>query len=317
MVCDSTNLGASAVKSINVKFLLVKAFLLLFMNNSSATTKSEIEIVSSTKDAAESEALEYIKNSNIIISKSVIHPIDLAGCLILSKKGKMDQYINILPSSHRNMLKPEIIKDKMYRDIVEYDVISEFQILKFFSISGSKNSIVEVIVNKNWLLNGPGLWSYDELFERAVKIGKSYVELGYNVKFNQNVEYSVMNVSFFIENKAEGRAGLNFIDSNGKVYTKTSRSYQKEIIGISPIDITDYLRKWQATKEMNREIGYIKNFSLYKEKGERYVATKGQLEELKLMKRLLSSQSVNDLLDIDEELEVVASIHHGKRARNH
>lgn len=221
------------MKSKVFVILLVTSFL-------SMETNAAVEI-----PVDDSQAIEFYKNAQLVVSRSTINPFELAGCLVLQKEGEEDVYINILPESIKKTLKPQNLSSRPYRTMLTESQAIKVGFLGMLGISASQESLLEVSINDRWKLDGPSFWNDDELKESVLSIGKVYAAMGYNIKYNQSVKYSHLTTSNFTEQSEEITSAFTYVDGNGKRYVQSSDYAQKELIAISPFDITPLLAEWE------------------------------------------------------------------------
>tara|TARA_R110001583_G_scaffold11123_1_gene50931 strand:+ start:5637 stop:6506 length:870 start_codon:yes stop_codon:yes gene_type:complete len=196
-------------------------------------------------DTAAAAAIDFYKGSQLVISKATVNPFDLAGSLVLTKEGDPDVYINVLPESIKKNLKPDNLTGSPYRSMMTETQAAKVGFLGFFGITTEKKSLLEVSIDYRWKLIGPSFWTDNELKESVLSIGKIYSSMGYTVKYNQNVEYSNLTTSAFTENADEVTSSFTYVDAGGKQFVQSSNYSQKELISISPFDITPLLASWQ------------------------------------------------------------------------
>jgi len=198
----------------------------------------------------DSAAIEFYKNSQLVVSKATVNPFDLAGCIVLTKEGQEDTYINILPESIKKSLKPQNLSNKPYRTMLTESQAVKVGFLGVLGISTKNNSLLEIAIDDRWKLEGPSFWNNNELKESVLSIGKIYMALGYTVKYNQNVQYSNLTTSTYTESSGEVTSTFTYVDGSGKQYAQSSSYAQKELISIAPFDITPILASWQPKEKM-------------------------------------------------------------------
>ncbi len=191
-------------------------------------------------------ALEFYKNSQLVISKATVNPFELAGCLVFHKDGQVDQYFNILPESIKKTLKPQNLTESVYRTMLTKDQAVKVGFLGMLGISTSEKSLLEVAINDRWKMEGPSIFSDGELKKNALEVGKIYASLGYKVSYNQNVKYSTLVTSDYQESAGDIKSAFTYIDGAGKRFVQSSNYAQKELIAIAPFDITPFLATWDS-----------------------------------------------------------------------
>ena len=217
------------MKSNVFVILLVTSFLSMATN---ASVKVPVD---------DSQAIEFYKNSQLVVSRSTVNPFELAGCLVLQKAGEDDVYINVLPESIKKTLKPQNLSNQPYRTMLTESQAVKVGFLGMLGISISQDSLLEISINDRWTLDGPSFWNDEELKESVLSIGRVYAAMGYQIKYNQSVRYSHLTTSNFTELSGEITSSFTYVDAKGKRYVQSSNYAQKELIAISPFDITPLL----------------------------------------------------------------------------
>lgn len=272
-----------------MKLLLSYAFLvLLLFNNQSFAVSVPVD---------DSAAINFYKNSQLVVSKSTVNPYDLAGSLVLEKEGEETIYINILPESIKKNLKPENLTGQPYRTMMTKSQAAKVGFLGFLGISTEEKSLLEVSIDHRWKLIGPSFWNNDQLKQSVLSIGKIYSAMGYRVKYNQNVEYSNLTTSTFSENNDNVTSSFTYVDASGKRFVQSSNYSQKELIAISPFDITPLLAVWRPAevaaedfKVTNGDIDGLVQASQGSFSGQPLSIKQGDLSEIKGLQKILSEE---------------------------
>ena len=225
------------MKSKVFVILLVTSFL-------SMETNAAVEV-----PVDDSQAIDFYKNSQLVVSRSTINPFELAGCLVLQKEGEDDVYINVLPESIKKTLKPQNLSNQPYRTMLTESQAVKVGFLGMLGISISQESLLEISINDRWTLDGPSFWNDEELKESVLSIGRVYAAMGYHIKYNQSVKYSHLTTSNFTEQSGEITSSFTYVDAKGKRYVQSSDYAQKELIAISPFDITPLLAELADTTD--------------------------------------------------------------------
>lgn len=194
------------------------------------------------------KALDFYKNSQLVVTKVTVNPFELAGCLVLHKDGESDQYVNLLPESIKKSLKPENLTATPYRTMLTKEQAAKVGFLGVLGIETKEKHLLEVSINDRWRLDGPSFWNDNELKKAVIEFGKVYVNLGYQVKYNQNIQYSHLITSEFEENDGNVKSTFTYVDGSGKRFVQSSNYSQRELIAISPFDITPILKAWNPQK---------------------------------------------------------------------
>jgi hypothetical protein len=189
-------------------------------------------------------AVNFYKNSQLVLSQATVNPFELAGCLILSKDGQIDQYINVMPDAIRKTLKPQNLTDSVYRTMLTREQAVKVGFLGAFGISTTEKALLEIAISNRWKLEAPSLWSDETLKKTALEIGKVYAAQGYKVSYNQNVQYSTLVSSEFQESSGEIKSAFSYIDGTGKRFVQSANYTQREIIATAPFDIMPLIRAW-------------------------------------------------------------------------
>lgn len=202
-----------------------------------------ISIQSAVAQTSESEnALASYRHSQFVISKATVNPFELAGCMVLKKDGQTDQYINVLPESIKKTLKPQNLTDSVYRTMLSKEEAVKVGFLGLLGISSAEKSLLEISISDRWKMEGPSLWGDNELKKTVFNVGKIYADQGYEVWYNQNVQYSILSSSTFQENSGSVTSAFTYVDASGKRYVQSSNYSQKELISIAPFNLTPLLK---------------------------------------------------------------------------
>lgn len=242
----------------------------------------------------DSAAINFYKNSQLVVSKTTVNPYDLAGSLVLEKEGEDTMYINILPESIKKNLKPENLTGQPYRTMMTKSQAAKVGFLGFLGISTEEKSLLEVSIDHRWKLIGPSFWNNDQLKQSVLSIGKIYNAMGYKIKYNQSVEYSNLTTSNFSESSTDVTSSFTYVDASGKRFVQSSNYAQKELIAISPFDITPLLAVWEPAalaavdfKVTNRDIKNLVKDSQHSFTNQPLSIKQGDLEEIKGLQKIL------------------------------
>jgi hypothetical protein len=245
----------------------------------------------------DSAAINFFEDSQLVVSKKTVNPYDLAGSLVLEKEGEDTMYINILPESIKKNLKPENLTGQPYRTMMTKTQAAKVGFLGFLGISTEEKSLLEVSIDHRWKLDGPSFWNNDELKQRVLSIGKIYNDMGYKIKYNKNVKYSNITTSNFSESHSDVTSSFTYIDATGKRFVQSSNYAQKELIAISPFDITPLLVVWKPSavsalefKVTNREIKNLVKDSQGSFTNHPLTIKRGDLEEIKGLQKILGEE---------------------------
>lgn len=245
----------------------------------------------------DSAAINFFEDSQLVVSKKTVNPYDLAGSLVLEKEGEDTMYINILPESIKKNLKPENLTGQPYRTMMTKTQAAKVGFLGFLGISTEEKSLLEVSIDHRWKLDGPSFWNNDELKQRVLSIGKIYNDMGYKIKYNKNVKYSNLTTSNFSESHSDVTSSFTYIDATGKRFVQSSNYAQKELIAISPFDITPLLVVWKPSavsalefKVTNREIKNLVKDSQGSFTNHPLTIKRGDLEEIKGLQKILGEE---------------------------
>ncbi len=190
-------------------------------------------------------ALDFYKKSQLVISKSTVNPYELAGCLVLIKANESDQYLNVLPESIKKTLKPQNLSNKPYRTMLTKEMAVKAGFLGLLGITTNEQSLLEVSISDLWKLEGPSFFNDNELKRTVFEVAKIYIDQGYQVKYNQNVQYSHLLTSEFQESSGDVKAAFAYFDAGGKRYAQAVAASQREIISIAAFDITPLVKAWK------------------------------------------------------------------------
>lgn len=192
-------------------------------------------------------ALEFYKNSQLVVSKAIINPFELAGCLVLHKDGQVDQYLNVLPERIKNTLKPQNITESVYRTMLTKDQAIQVGFLAILGISVSEKTLLEIAINHRWKLEAPSFWGDNELKTIVLDVGKIYANQGYTISYNQYVQYSTLVSSEYQESTDDMKSVFSYVDGKGNRYVQSSNYSQRELISIATLDIMPVLNAWNST----------------------------------------------------------------------
>jgi len=198
------------------------------------------EVVVPMNDEA---ARQFYANSQLVITKMVVDASQLAGCLVLRKTGEADQYLNILPEAIRQTLKPQNLSSKAYRTMLSQEEAAKVGFLGLLGVSTKKECLLEISITDVWQLDGPTFIASDDVKANVLLIGKIYRDMGYTVWYNQAVKYSALVTSQYRKNEKSAALTFSYVDGEGKRYIQEESYTSKELISISPFDITPLLDK--------------------------------------------------------------------------
>ena len=204
------------------------------------TAAAHAEVVVPMNDEA---ARQFYANSQLVITKQVVDASQLAGCLVLRKSGEADQYLNILPETVRQMLKPQNLSSKAYRTMLTQEEATKVGFLGLLGVSAKKECLLEISITDVWQLDAPTFISTDEVKGNVLLIGKIYRDMGYSVWYNQAVKYSALVTSQYRKNEKSAALTFSYVDGDGRRYVQEESYTSKELISISPFDITPLLDK--------------------------------------------------------------------------
>lgn len=204
-------------------------------------------IISNTLNAQQeikyndASALEFFTKSQLVFSKKIINPMDLAGCLVLSKAGVEPQYLNILSENVKKSLNAQQLTSEPFSSMLTKELAAKFNFLGFIGISSSKKLLLQTVIKDVWRLEAPQFITNVEVLSNVKQIGRLYRKLGFNVDYNQSVQYSILTYSEFQENSEDLQSAFSYFDAEGKKYVQISNYRQKELIAIAPINIDPIL----------------------------------------------------------------------------
>jgi hypothetical protein len=209
-------------------------------------------------------ALEFYKNSQLVISKATVNPFELAGCLVFHKDGQADQYLNILTESIKKTLKPQNLTESVYRTMLTKEQAVKVGFLGMFGISTSEKSLLEMAINDRWKMEAPSFLGDNEVKKIALEVGKIYASLGFKVSYNQNVQYSTLVTSDYQESTGDVKAAFTYVDGAGKRFAQSSNYTQRELISIAPFDITPFLAAWDPKTTSALNVKFSQDSWLYR-----------------------------------------------------
>jgi hypothetical protein len=193
-------------------------------------------------------AQDFYKNSQLIISKIVIDPAELAGSLVFKKAGEPDQYLNILPEGIRKTLKPQNLSTKPYRTMLNQQEAKKVGFLGLLGISTKEDFLLEISISDIWRLEGPSFLGDDEVKANALQIGKVYYDDGFSVWYNQSVQYALLVTSKYKKSDKNIQGTFTYIGGDGKRYVQEENYTQKELISTAPFNLTTILAKLPTGK---------------------------------------------------------------------